>query len=83
MAEEPQDQVEEGEDVDKLLGEFGSLYAALTKHQRPMAILFADLKGSTAIFGERSDRHDLGGQAVLVSIAHEGDIAMAQAVAVG
>ncbi|MDV2495005.1 MAG: holo-ACP synthase, partial [bacterium] len=27
--------------------------------------------------------HDLGGRAVLVSIAHEGDIAMAQAVAVG
>ncbi|MDA2931880.1 hypothetical protein MYX19_01800 [Nitrospinae bacterium AH-259-F20] len=39
MAEEPQDQVEEGEDVEKLLGEFGSLYAALTKHQRPMAVL--------------------------------------------
>ncbi len=59
MAEEPQDQVEEGEDVEKLLGEFGSLYAALTKHQRPMAILFADLKGSTAIFGERSDLEGL------------------------
>jgi holo-[acyl-carrier protein] synthase len=27
--------------------------------------------------------HELGGQAVLVSIAHEGDVAMAQAVAVG
>jgi uncharacterized protein YjbI with pentapeptide repeats/class 3 adenylate cyclase/CHAT domain-containing protein len=59
MAEEPQDQVEEGEDVEKLLGEFGTLYAALTKHQRPMAILFADLKGSTAIFGERSDLEGL------------------------
>ncbi len=59
MAEESQDQVEEGEDVEKLLGEFGSLYAALTKHQRPMAILFADLKGSTAIFGERSDLEGL------------------------
>lgn len=59
MAEEPQDQIEEGEDVEKLLGEFGSLYAALTKHQRPMAILFADLKGSTAIFGERSDLEGL------------------------
>lgn len=42
-------------DVDRLLEEFGSLYASLSKHQRPMAVMFADLKGSTAIFGERSD----------------------------
>lgn len=49
------DPIEKGEDVDRLLAEFGSLYASLAKHQRPMAILFADLKGSTALFGERSD----------------------------
>jgi class 3 adenylate cyclase/CHAT domain-containing protein len=46
---------ERDEDVGRLLEEFASLYASLSKHQRPMAILFADLEGSTAIFGERSD----------------------------
>jgi class 3 adenylate cyclase/CHAT domain-containing protein len=41
--------------VERLLEEFGSLYQSLSKHQRTMAVMFADLKGSTAIFGERSD----------------------------
>jgi class 3 adenylate cyclase len=49
---------EQGQDpleVERLLAELESLHALLAEHQRPMAILFADLQGSTAIFGERSD----------------------------
>lgn len=42
-------------EVDRLLAELESLHALLEEHQRPMAILFTDLQGSTAIFGERSD----------------------------
>ncbi|MDA2915874.1 adenylate/guanylate cyclase domain-containing protein [Nitrospinae bacterium AH_259_B05_G02_I21] len=42
-------------EVDRLLTELESLHALLEEHKRPMAILFTDLKGSTAIFGERSD----------------------------
>jgi class 3 adenylate cyclase len=41
--------------VDKLLEELESIQARLAEHQRPVAILFADLKGSTAVFGELSE----------------------------
>ncbi len=40
-------------EVDRLLTELESLHALLEEHKRPMAILFTDLKGSTAIFGDR------------------------------
>lgn len=46
-------------EIDQLLAEMESLQAQLAEHQRPMAILFADLKGFTAIFGELGDADGL------------------------
>ncbi|MCH6568169.1 MAG: adenylate/guanylate cyclase domain-containing protein, partial [Nitrospinae bacterium] len=46
-------------ELDQLLAEMESLQAQLSEHQRSMAILFADLKGFTAIFGQLGDADGL------------------------
>lgn len=46
-------------ELDQLLAEMESLQAQLSEHQRSMAILFTDLKGFTAIFGQLGDADGL------------------------